>query len=82
MAQPAHIGIIAVAVRIADGLHQAALLLQHLHFDASTLHGRQCAVTDCPPPPCRHHMDAVKASLSFGALVRHQAGALGLCLCE
>lgn len=81
-AQPAHGGMIMVAARIADRLHQAAPRLQHLHFDASTLHGCQCAMTDCPSPPCRLHLDAVKVALFFGALVRHQAGALRLCLWE
>lgn len=71
-----------VAARTAGGLCQAAPLLQHLQFDASTLHGCQHAMTDCPSPPCRLHMDAVKASVFFGALVRHQAGALGLFLWE
>lgn len=66
----------------ASGSWQAAALLQHLQFDASTLHGCQHAMTDCPPPPCRLHLDAVRADVFSGALVRHQAGALGLCLWE
>lgn len=82
MAQPVHGGMIMVAARRFDGLRQAMCLLQHLQFDASTLHGCQRAMTDCLPPSCRLHLDAVKAALFFGTLVRHEAEALGLCLWE
>ncbi|KAI1240143.1 hypothetical protein IHE44_0011595 [Lamprotornis superbus] len=43
-------------------------VMENLQFDASTLHGCQHAMTDCPPPPCRLHLDAVRADLFFGAL--------------
>lgn len=82
MAQSVHGGMITVVARRADRLRQAATLLQQLQFDAGTLHGCQHAITDCPSPPSWLHLDAVKVTFSFGALVRHQAGALGLCLWE
>ncbi|KAK4815885.1 hypothetical protein QYF61_009936 [Mycteria americana] len=68
IAQLAHDGMIVVATRRAVRLRQAATLLQHLQFGASTLHGCQRAKTDCSPPPCRLNLDAVKAALFFGAL--------------